>query len=85
MTFDRPFDRHLLDQSLRVADGDGGDIEGTLIVGSRERSLIFTPDAAWSGENIQIIVDATLEDVAANNFRDLLDHVGSETNVVGLF
>jgi hypothetical protein len=81
VTFDRPFDRHLLDQNIRVTGGNGRDIEGTLIVGSSERSLIFTPDAAWFGDTIQIIVDATLEDVAANNFRDLLDHVGNETNV----
>lgn len=80
VTFDRPFDRHLLDQNIRVAGGDGRDIGGTLVVGSSERSLIFTPDAAWSGDTFQIIVDASLEDVAANNFRDLLDHVGSETN-----
>lgn len=81
VTFDRPFDRHLLDQNIRVTGGNGRDIDGTLIVGSSERSLIFTPDAAWFGDTIQIIVDATLEDVAANNFRDLLDHVGNETNV----
>lgn len=80
VTFDRPFDRHLLDQSIRVAGSDGRDIEGALIVGSGERSLIFTPDAAWSGDTIQLFVDATLEDVAANNFRDLLDHVGTDTN-----
>lgn len=80
VTFDRPFDRHLLEQNIHIADSGGRNIEGTLIVGSRERSLIFTPDAAWSGDTIQIIVDATLEDVAANNFRDLLDHVGDDTN-----
>lgn len=80
VTFDRPFDRHLLEQNIRIADSDGRNIEGSLIVGSRERSLIFTPDAAWSGDTIQIIVDAILEDVAANNFRDLLDHVGDDTN-----
>ena len=79
VTFDRPFDRHLLDQSIHVTGGDGRDIEGILIVGGNERSLIFTQHAAWSVDAIQIIVDATLEDVAANNFRDLLDHVGNDT------
>jgi hypothetical protein len=78
VTFDRPFDRHLMAQKIRVTDNEGQGIEGAFIVGSGERSLIFTPDIAWSGETIQILVDPTLEDVAANNFRDLLDHLGHE-------
>lgn len=57
----------------------GSDIKDTLNVGSSERSHIFTPDTAWSGDIIQIIVDPALEEVAANNFRNLLDHIDNET------
>ncbi|MEL6960260.1 MAG: hypothetical protein AAGL89_15035, partial [Pseudomonadota bacterium] len=79
VTFDRPFDRHLLERSVSVTRYDGSNIEGTLTVGSSERSIIFTPAADWSGDTIRISIDATLEDVAANNFRDLLDHVGNDS------
>lgn len=78
VTFDRPFDRHLLHRDIRIVDEDGDDIDGTLIVGSGERSIIFAPNVPWTGDRIGVLVNPTLEDVAANNFRDLLDHRGSE-------
>ena len=80
ITFDRPFDRHLLSQDVRVTDEGGTDIDGALVIGDGERSLIFTPSAPWSGDEIQVVVGPKLEDVAANNFRDLLDHVSGETS-----
>ena len=80
--FDRPYDRHLLTQAIRITNAEGRGIAGNLIVGHDEQSLIFTPNAPWTGEAVQIVVDPTLEDVAANNFRDLLDHVASDTDAV---
>ncbi|MEO1176403.1 MAG: hypothetical protein AAFV87_04460 [Pseudomonadota bacterium] len=80
--FDRPFDRHLLSQEVRVTNESGRDIDGAFIVGGGQQSLIFTPSEPWSGDEIQIVVSPELEDVAANNFRDLLDHLGSDSTHV---
>ncbi|MBX2801790.1 MAG: hypothetical protein KTR31_29190 [Myxococcales bacterium] len=35
----------------------------------------FTPDEAWASGELWLVVDSALEDVAGNNFRDLLDDV----------
>ena len=70
---DRPFDRHLLEDALRVVTGDGHTVVGTVQIGDDERVWRFIPDQAWAGDNVRIFVDSTLEDVAGNNFRDLLD------------
>ena len=80
IAFDRPFDRHLLTQHIRVASKDGHPIEGSIEIGSGERLWTFKPNANWPTDHIQINVDPRLEDVAANNFHDLLDHVASETS-----
>lgn len=78
VTFDRPFDRHLLSQDIRVTAEDGRAIDGSIDIGDGEQSWSFTPNEIWSQEKIQIVVSPELEDVAANNFRDLLDHVAGE-------
>ena len=80
ITFDRPFDRHLLSGAVHIKDAVGTDVNGALIIGDEERSLTFTPSAPWAGDDIQIVVSADLEDVAANNFRDLLDHVDGDVS-----
>jgi len=76
--FDRPFDRHLLTKDLHVADNTGRRIAGDIQVGKDERSWSFIPRQAWNGGAVELIVSADLEGVAGNNFRDLLDHVGTE-------
>ena len=76
--FDRPFDRHLLIKDVRVTANDGRRIDGSINVGAGERSWIFTPASPWAVASVLIDVSPTLEDVAANNFQDLLDHVASD-------
>jgi hypothetical protein len=78
ITFDRPFDRHLLGQTMRVITGDGNVMEGTVQVTNGERHWAFFPDEPWHADGAQVLVSSELEDVAANNFRDLLDHIGSD-------
>lgn len=73
ITFDRPFDRHLLDDALHVVVGDGQPVDGTPHPGDYETSWSFTPDEPWTTGDVRIVVDDTLEDVAGNNFRELLD------------
>ena len=72
--FDRPFDRHLLTAGIRVVTSDGKRVNGTVHIGESERVWRFTPNEAWA-EDVRIVVDGRLEDVAGNNFRDLLDTV----------
>lgn len=76
--FDRQFDRHLLIREIRLIADDGRAIDGSIDVGDGEQSWSFTPTEIWSQEEIQLVVSPELEDVAANNFRDLLDHVAAE-------
>ncbi len=78
INFDRPFDRHLLTRDIHVADGEGGAIEGIIKVGEGESSWSFTPNEPWFHEKLQVAASTELEDVAGNNFHDLLDHVRND-------
>ena len=75
ITFDRPFDHVSVQDSIAVADDLGQGISGRVTVAEHETLWRFQPDDPWSGEQITLVVDPRLEDVAGNNFRDLLDHV----------
>ena len=78
--FDRPFDYELLLKDIRVVSEDGQKIDGEIQIGNHEYEWRFLPDHPWRAENIFIIVNSELEDVAGNNFKDLLDHrVDTET------
>ena len=80
ITFDRPFDAHLLRSDIKVVSKTGEVIDGDVVVDDHETAWRFQPSEAWNGETIDIVVDSELEDVAGNNFKDLLDHgVGTET------
>ena len=61
---------------MRVTAEDGRVLAGAIGIGDGERAWRFTPDAPWPEAGIRIDVSPTLEDVAANNFIDLLDHQG---------
>lgn len=72
--FDRPYDRELARRAISVLDADGAFIPGTVALENHQRTWRYEPDAPWTGAHVQIVVDAELEDVAGNNFRELLDH-----------
>ena len=74
ITFDRPFDYQLAQSSINVMDNDGHPILGNISLGNNETSWHFVPEQQWIEKSVQITVDPRLEDVAGNNFRDLLDH-----------
>ena len=65
-------------RSLRVKDSEGGLIEGKIDVETAEHVWQFTPAQPWPAEDLRLIADTTLEDVAGNNFHDLLDHVAGK-------
>jgi hypothetical protein len=73
VTFDRPFDRHLLPDAIHVVAGDGQRIDGKPRIGRNETSWSFIPDEPWSAGEVRVTVEDSLEDVAGNNFVELLD------------
>ncbi len=73
ITFDRPFDRYLLSKDIHVTAGDGQLVRGMIHVGEGESSWTFTPNEPWVQEDLHVVANAELEDVAGNNFRELLD------------
>ncbi|MEM7539158.1 MAG: hypothetical protein AAF639_43770 [Chloroflexota bacterium] len=78
--FDRPFDYQLLHKDIQVFSAEGEEIKGESFIENHETEWHFQPDEAWVNDQITIVVDSELEDVAGNNFRDLLDHsIGTET------
>lgn len=80
--FDRPFDSELLLSAISVLDDNGRPIEGTMTIEKHERAWRFDRKGIWRNSQIQIVVDAQLEDVAGNNFIELLDHsLGTEASV----
>lgn len=78
VAFDRPFDRHLLMRSLRIEADEGSMIEGKIDVALAEQIWRFTPNEPWPPEDLRLIADTRLEDVAGNNFQDLLDQVAGK-------
>ena len=82
INFDRPFDRHLLTSKLRVIDNSGHRIEGDIEVRDSEKTWRFIPNQLWSGTELQLAADIALEDVAGNNFVDLLDHLSTKQPAV---
>lgn len=78
VAFDRPFDRHLLTQTLELATAAGEVIEGRADVEAAEQIWRFSPVRPWPSAELVLTADPTLEDVAGNNFQDLLDHVAGQ-------
>ena len=74
VVFDRPFDRQFLGSAITLLDEGGQAIDGRVQIEDDQTRWRFDPDEAWRGAQVDITVDAALEDVAGNNFLDLLDH-----------
>jgi len=72
--FDRPFDYQLLQKDINVVSETGFDIPGEISIEDNETTWRFQPNDNWAYKRIKIVIDSELEDVAGNNFRDLLDH-----------
>ncbi len=75
IAFDRPFDRKQLKYTIVLTNEEGYSIQGEVEIGASEMSWHFTPTQVWPSKDVFITAWTELEDVAGNNFRDLLDHV----------
>lgn len=79
--FDRPFDAGLLQKSIKIKTASGLLVDGIVTISKNETVWAFKPDDNWSSKSLSIIVDSHLEDVAGNNFNDLLDHRTSTNQI----
>ena len=69
---------------VQVIGVDGLRIDGTPHVGRDETSWSFTPDEPWPAGEVRITVEDSLEDVAGNNLREVLDRrIGTAESMAG--
>jgi len=69
ITFPQPLDRALMERTITVADAAGKSVAGDVAVGKEERMWQFTPDRPWTGGKYELVIDATLEDLAGNRIN----------------
>jgi len=72
--FDRAFDHALLQSGITVLDKYGRPVPGMSSIDNHEKEWRFIPENVWSSAQVRLVVDTLMEDVAGNNFRELLDH-----------
>ena len=79
ITFNRPFDAQMGLSAIAVLNSAEQPVAGEVAVLNGEREWRFVPKDVWATETLQIVVDASFEDVAGNNFNEVLDHaVGTQ-------
>ncbi|WP_420861889.1 Ig-like domain-containing protein [Algirhabdus cladophorae] len=72
--FDRPFDHAQAQTDIAVTTQNGTALEGTVTLAPDQTQWQFVPVQKWTASPIHLRINARLEDVAGNNFRELLDH-----------
>jgi hypothetical protein len=72
VSFDRPLDHALVARCLRVLDS-AGEVEGSITIGSEERSWTLVPATPWRDAPHRLVVDPVLEDVAGNSVQRVFD------------
>ncbi|MCH9651373.1 MAG: hypothetical protein K0U98_24315 [Deltaproteobacteria bacterium] len=71
--FPEPFDHALLHRLLRVFDGSGNPVEGTLETQDHQQVWNFFPNDPWSQESYELRAASSLEDLAGNTFDGTFD------------
>lgn len=64
--FPAPLDHALLERTIAVESSGGMAIGGQITITDEEKTWQFTPDEPWRAGEHELVVDATLEDVAGN-------------------
>jgi len=67
ITFSEPMDRALAERVIRVITDTGAPVEGKAGLEDQERRWNFVPSAPWKRGSYQILIEATIEDLAGNN------------------
>lgn len=73
VTLGSPHDHLSLAFRLRVLDGDGATVPGSIALGADEASWSFTPRAPWQTEPYALEIDERFEDLAGNRPGLLFD------------
>lgn len=68
-----PVDHYLLQESLSVLTNSGKSVQGKVALGNKDKTWMFTPDAAWSLGAYKLRVASRLEDLAGNNLNKVFD------------
>jgi hypothetical protein len=69
-----PLDYLLLKNALHVTDSKGADVQGTIAVKNKEKSIEFTPSSPWKAGNYILEVESRLGDLAGNNLNRPFDN-----------
>jgi hypothetical protein len=67
LTFPEPLDRAMLNRALTVRDSQGHEVPGRVDVDASATRWSFHPGRPWSAGQFQVVIDATLEDLAGNS------------------
>jgi len=66
VTFPRSLDHALMERTMTIARAGGTPIVGRASAADEERRWEFHPERPWDAGKYQLVIDATLEDVAGN-------------------
>ena len=78
---DRTFDHVLFPDAISVLTSAGEVVAGSVAFNSVGNHWQFVPQNEWEIDEVVVSVDASLEDIAGNNFNELFDRpVGTEAN-----
>jgi hypothetical protein len=80
--FQESLDNSLLNETLSIVSDKGQPVPGKWLIGPKENSARFTPDAAWNGESYVLQVETRLEDVAGNNVNRVFDRDVSKGSAI---
>ena len=64
--FPKPLDHAILDRELGIVDSTGNIVHGSVAIGPKEKSWLFTPDSSWRKGSYSIQVGTTIADLAGN-------------------
>lgn len=73
LTFPEPLDHALLQRVVWVADKDGKEIEGEVVIGKGETQWRFIPSRDWNEGIHQLCAENSLEDLAGNSLGRLFE------------
>jgi hypothetical protein len=71
--FPKPLNYPLLSRMLRVSNGSGSVVAGTVEVDRQETRWRFTPHDSWKPGDYQLFVDTAIEDLAGNHIGQVFD------------
>jgi len=65
--FEKPMDHALAERVISVRNAAGMAVAGVARLGDQERLWKFTPAGPWEAGRYEVVVEATIEDLAGNN------------------